>query len=553
MIRSYGSKLLLLSFFFQIGITDLFSNQVTSRDLNYLIPTQSTSNEISMHAELDWLDHNISRFYLPQLCKKENHKLIWGDEVKAAKNAINSSTSYASYVSVIRKLINSLRDFHISTAFYTLEENKYKSIPITFYTVDNRLFVKSVHSSNLQNVNINDEVISLGGEPAMKYFEKAGTDGSLAWQSEKIPNIVAHTLLKRNAERGDELPSGDFVLELRDHKTKAEKSITICWKTSCNCSPKLYNDVTAPSPDLGVLKNYIKAGNFEAKWYQRHQNGSAIGYLQISSFDHSNHCQTMKGFEEIIKRLDQSTDLLVLDLRNNFGGCLDHCLALTSCLTGSNLEMFKVSELLDQMMINSHREELKLYEKWLEKGIPISLGTIEGDDRLNTAHEHGLAPISREYLLEKSNYLSELLKQWSEGKRMSRWQYVFRFLTPNCQARYTKPIVVLVNENSMSAAENMTALLKDNNRALIFGKTTGGAGCGIANNNYQLPMKGPYAISSLIFPTQMALRSNGQMIEDRGIEPDIACDLTIADYLDKGSDYSEKLNKVISQILSFNK
>lgn len=522
---------------------------------NQWIPQKDETETTSMQAEIDWLNHVICRYYLPQLRKKERHQFSWADEVRKAKKAIQPSTTYSQYLGILKQLVLSLRDQHIDLFFYAPGNVKKKSIPIIFYTIDNRLFVKSIHSSVYFKLKINDEITEIAGKPAIDYFKEMGQIFLHPWLNQKCPNLIAHSLLFRSAERGHELPEGLLTIKARDHKTGEIKVVKAHWEIGHDSLPGLYNDKTAPSLKLGELENHNSTGIFETKWYGRSNDKAKIGYLKIKTFSPQDQgpicgvCKSIGEFEQLIKQFEQTTDLLIVDLRNNFGGLKNLCHALTSYLTPKPLEMYKKASLLDQVMIDGYRSNLLLINRWLDEGITSPYNSFKSVDRYHTAHMYGISPLTRTYLIDLKGYLQGLLAQWGEGKRMSNWQYESKFLPPNPKVTYTKPLIVLVNEITASSSEIMTALLKDNQRATVFGKTTAGAGCYINTGFHNMPMKGPYAISSINFSSAMILRSNGQLIEDQGIEPDVICDLTSNDYLNNGVDYSKKLNEVVDKLL----
>lgn len=82
----------------------------------------------------------------------------------------------------------------------------------------------------------------------------------------------------------------------------------------------------------------------------------------------------------------------------------------------------------------------------------------------------------------------------------------------------TTPIVVLVNENSASAAEIVSGALKDSHRATIMGVKTFGTGTVL--QQYTLNDG-----SAILLGTQEWLTPGGQFIRDKGIQPDITVPL----------------------------
>lgn len=104
------------------------------------------------------------------------------------------------------------------------------------------------------------------------------------------------------------------------------------------------------------------------------------------------------------------------------------------------------------------------------------------------------------------------------------------------------PMVVLVNEGSASASEIMTGALKDNNRALVLGKTTFGKG--IVQRLY--PLGGGKGGG---FKLTMAeyLTPKGTHIHEVGIAPDLELDLN-EDAKGIGPDFMDQDNQLKAAI-----
>ena len=80
------------------------------------------------------------------------------------------------------------------------------------------------------------------------------------------------------------------------------------------------------------------------------------------------------------------------------------------------------------------------------------------------------------------------------------------------------PLLVLVDGNSWSAAEEFAALLQDNHAAAIVGAPTGGAGCGHTNGG--TPTLLSHSGGQLEVPDCARLRADGSN-EVEGIQPDV--------------------------------
>lgn len=112
-----------------------------------------------------------------------------------------------------------------------------------------------------------------------------------------------------------------------------------------------------------------------------------------------------------------------------------------------------------------------------------------------------------------------------ESRDEGRRSYVTRtgpFLDP------TVPLVVLVDDDTASAAELLSAALRDHGRALLVGLRTAGA----VLVSVTFPLPGGAGLSVAI---ARMLTPRGEELEGRGLLPDVEVDLTAAD-LDSGVD-----------------
>ena len=80
------------------------------------------------------------------------------------------------------------------------------------------------------------------------------------------------------------------------------------------------------------------------------------------------------------------------------------------------------------------------------------------------------------------------------------------------------PLIVLVDGETWSAAEQFTALLRDNDAAIVLGERTGGAGCGHLDGSHPITLS--FSKGILEMPNCVRLRRDGSN-EVGGIMPDI--------------------------------
>jgi C-terminal processing protease CtpA/Prc len=106
-------------------------------------------------------------------------------------------------------------------------------------------------------------------------------------------------------------------------------------------------------------------------------------------------------------------------------------------------------------------------------------------------------------------------------------------------------MLVYVDELCFSCGDFVPAILQDNGRAILFGKRTAGAG------GYVLGVKHPNlnGIRGFTLTGSIAERKDLQPIENLGVTPDIAYELTIDDARHGYRDLANHLKKAITEIL----
>jgi hypothetical protein len=122
---------------------------------------------------------------------------------------------------------------------------------------------------------------------------------------------------------------------------------------------------------------------------------------------------------------------------------------------------------------------------------------------------------------------------WYSPGGAQRWTYT---IVPAGPYRYLKPVVVLINGASFSAAELLPELMKQIPLVTTAGDTTGGGGG--SNDVFFLPSN-----KRIKIPTSYFKRFSGEMVEWNGIPPDILVPQTEAD-VKQGRD--KQLERAIS-------
>jgi C-terminal processing protease CtpA/Prc len=103
---------------------------------------------------------------------------------------------------------------------------------------------------------------------------------------------------------------------------------------------------------------------------------------------------------------------------------------------------------------------------------------------------------------------------------------------------YSKPILVLTDDFTLSAAETLGALLQDNNRATFFGTRTDGGGGNVVSYNVGVYGEGQARVTLGLETRKAPVTTPGfpatNFIENVGIYPDILQDYMTLDNLQNG-------------------
>jgi len=230
--------------------------------------------------------------------------------------------------------------------------------------------------------------------------------------------------------------------------------------------------------------------------------GLTIGFLRIPDFEYLSTTQLATE----IKYFDANTDGLVIDVMRNPGG--------DGCTTESVLRYLNPG--------GFHSVGIKIRMTW-----DILAGL---EQELELADLYG-------YTDEEIAALQEMIAQ---GKKAFAESRGFTTPLPLCSASldvdsardktgkdlaYSKPIMVLTDELSASAAEIFAAILQDEKRALVYGYRTDGAGGAVTKFPAGVYMEAYANLAWSILVRKQTIDSGGEFpampyIENIGVRPD---------------------------------
>ncbi|MFH1654291.1 MAG: S41 family peptidase [Pseudomonadota bacterium] len=254
-----------------------------------------------------------------------------------------------------------------------------------------------------------------------------------------------------------------------------------------------------------------------------------IGFIRFDTWMVDDNKEFLNKVEEELKYFQENTDALLIDQMYNGGG--DPCLA-TSVV--SMLIEKDAKEVL--AMARSNRTWLMQYE-----------GAVSQCDAEKNGDECKMA----------ENIIAEIRGSIEKGSTLAG---PFPFCNADGNIKpasvYSKSIVMLINEMSISVGDDFPVTLQDAGRAVLFGETTAGGG-GSVNGRRGLG----YSDFSFSFTDSLSWRDkevkapNGEMthyIENVGAIPDVHYPENANDYLNGYKDYKAAVEKVLMDLIQNN-
>ncbi len=299
-------------------------------------------------------------------------------------------------------------------------------------------------------------------------------------------------------------------------------------------------------------------------WYAyvyRTPQGQNIGYIRIPHYVVSS--LDIKEFGKILKIMEANTDALVIDQLHNFGGFVHVQYALAGMLTTQPLNApYHRIKITQKEVLDAYQtlEFIKLIDWMMDFAELDSSDSDNGggepnnqeneDEEPKKQEEEDLdQPVGSNYqqILFVKAYCELILEEWNKGQTLTRPTPILGIdkINPNPKVHYSKPILMLINEMDFSGGDFMPAIMQDNQRAVLFGTRTAGAGGYVFN--FQFP--NTHGIAQCSYTASIAERANLQKIENLGVTPDIDYQITLEDVQGGYRGYIDAVNQAIQTLL----
>ncbi|RZK56978.1 MAG: peptidase S41 [Pedobacter sp.] len=474
--------------------TKKLSKKQVQADLEFLT---KTLNEKSSYVYLNGYDFN--------------------KDVKNYLDKLKDATTFEDFGLFLAKTIGKIGDRHSSVRDYEARDSIF--LPFIYAPEGNKVLVL--------NRNDNKELASLNVKfPYLK----------------KIDGVAIETFIQQIIPDEVTAPEDAYftkaVRKLRDiQKTYIvlNKSLPKAIKLTLSDSSLQNDTVLVVSPVGRKMRSSYWDDEFERKFallkdedYNKEENISPlfdlkdqIGYIQIPTMASKEDAPLL--FEKInsfMKSIQNNSKALIVDVRSNGGGTRDITYELAKYFI--------------------HPDSVYVVNATKQRG-PIPLPE-EYKESLNSRNLFSYADLDKMEQKSVTSFLKTFKPMYElDPKKYS--EYYFGLLNGNKLAKqafyYNKPIYILANEKSFSAASVFVAVFKSISNIKIVGTTTDGS----SGNSERFEL--PNSSIRLKISTMVSFQKDGKILDGFGTEPDIKIERDINQILWKADTQLEKLRNLI--------
>lgn len=547
-------------------------------------------NLSAMQRQIDYFHHLFEIGYAPCHWKEQQGWKLQA-EVERAHSRLEKEgvPSLKTFQRVLRDLFNSCRDYHVAIFFYSTESS---SLPFQIKGSQGRYFLSYIDPElNRQQpayLELGDELLAIDSHPVAELVEQIKKEELIESQPLTDEALACDLLTQRQAMLGHRVAQGRVAVKLKKRNGE-ERVVELDWDyhpeqiyhrqeltTQCFAAKEkgmsegnprkicrelfgkqmmlpMYEAQQAnrkPSAcleekgtSLGGRKSYVPLLG-SPLWQSQEDcpfwaylfllpNGKTAGYIRLAHYQGG--ASQLKQFGEIIQFFEQESDLLVIDQVDNPGGSPFYLYALCGMLTDRPLEPLR------------HRAILTHREAMMAASVIPALEKINEDAQAKAllGEYFDGYPVTVQLAHRFLNYLQFTLEEWQAGKRLTSLYYLFGLekIEPHPKYRYTKPLLILTNRLGFSAADFFAAIMHDSGRGLLLGERTAGAGGLFA----KLEHLNGFGIRSYHLTSSLAERSNGELIEGKGVEPDVLYEIQPSDLKDGYQKYKQKILSTATQ------
>jgi hypothetical protein len=550
------------------------------------VATTTNVKHEKMKQHLDIIKNILDVGYAPAKWKESHLGWSLEKEIEKAKNKIDESQELTTkdFQKIVHDFFMSMHDLHVSVRFHSTE---YASLPFLIKGANDTYFITHIKedklSSCVYHINVGDEIVmfdDLSAHEAVIALQKE----SMCSEGEGTDRSIAEIMLtNRSGAQGHNVPNGSIMIGTKkqgsdkihynqlswdyepelvsnhyqipvifdEEKPVFEQEIFKPLMISAHNDffDRIYKEVPECSHRIGGRKSFLptlgkkwwvtsKKKEFHAYLYEN-EDGYLIGYIRIPHYMGS--MEEVLDFAEIIDFFEDRSVALVIDQVNNPGGSLFYMCALAGMLTDQPLHIPKHHIAINQENVIQAAYLTPLFE---------SISSDEEARQALGSSFYGI-PVTHQMSRFFLNYFRFIISEWEAGNMLTQATHLYGFdkINPNPLANYSKPILILVNELSISCGDFFPAIMQDNNRATIMGAKTSGAGGFVLGSSFP----NLFGLSHFHYTGSIAERLDKSPIENLGVTPNILYKIAQEDLQNSYDNYSDAVNKAISTMIESDK
>lgn len=554
-----------------------------------------TPEQKTMIQALDRVAALYTEHYAPIEWKQTQYQVDFKKEYEKVRSAVASNPKITTreFQDLLAGFVNSTRDYHVGIQFYSTEKAR---LPLFIMQAEGKYFIAYVDRQRLPErlfpYHIGDEVVEFDGKPVAEVLKGLTNTPNVASTDARLAEM---RLTSRNRQTGVAVPKGAAILKIRSADGTLQ-DVKLAWDYTPEMVPgdvpvrggvqaqngveglpkielpaqpktsglrellrKLIPSMAHPFAELfkkqaaGAESNKFQIGARESfvpklgkvlweipkespiyAYVYENEQGRKIGYIRIP--DYMGEEQHAQIFAQIIGQFQKITDGLVIDQVNNPGGSLFYMYALLSMLTSKPLVTPQHRLIIDESDAYWAAGVIQQAKgQGMKKAFMDEMGSQMGG--------YKPAKSGMEAVVEYARFILSELKA---GRRFTNLVSLFGMdeIVP-AKVRYTKPIMVLINELDFSCGDFFPAILQDNGAAKLFGVRTAGAGGGVKSQEFANQV----GVAGLSYTWTIAQRANGQPIENIGVSPDIQYPISADDIKNGFAGYKKAVNDALSGML----
>ncbi len=508
----------------------------------------------SMRAVVNEMVRQIEEVYAPQEWKSQ----AFGWDLEQTKSElmakIDAGLTVPQFHKEVANFLSHLRDYHVGVYFAS---TKASTLPFDIQYQEGGFYVSAIDRKWLPKTRfpfeVGDEIVSFNSKPLTQIMGELMRGKSENRRDTDLA-LFSMELTNRSGMNGLDVEAGPVLIKGKNQAGQ-EISSQIMWNTAkeemtypgqpgvkretndkmAQLKKFLERDYSLPFYSLnkgrraprvagglgdreGLLPqlgdNLVWKSDDKGEFYSyiyKEETGRHVGVVRIASYVAKTRMYdfvaAIKDFAIVIQAMNEKADILVIDQTNNPGGAVFYLYALASFFSNKPIITPKERMTLDAYTVFDAHMSLEYINLLVQFGLDLG-GDIQG------------YPMDMQFLLFMRDYFNFIIDQWNQGKTLTDPYHLYGVdqIAPRGDVRFTKPVLLLTNRLDFSGGDFFPAIMQDNKLAVLMGENTAGAGGYVLSNGApnQLGVLG-YSLTGSI-----AIRPNGNPIENLGVTPDVS-------------------------------